>query len=125
MTVYHHRREVFKPHLIQIARYGLHRGHFARIMPETSARLRYFLPSIFILGLISGPILASFFFYLWYFYFFTLFIYGLWLLGTGVRVLKAEKNLQAFILVIIAIFSTHLIYGIWFIKGFFSKSLKH
>lgn len=49
ILVYHHRRPLFRPHLNQIGRYGLHRGHFARILPQTSRRFSYFIPSFFTL----------------------------------------------------------------------------
>lgn len=51
VLVYHHRRQVFGPHLRQVANVGRHRGHFVRILPETSRRPLYFAPA---LGLIGG-----------------------------------------------------------------------
>lgn len=56
VLVYHHRRPLFIPHLKQNGRYGLHRGHFARILPETSHRLSYFIPSLFTLFLFGVPV---------------------------------------------------------------------
>lgn len=44
LTVYHFRRPVFRAHMRQIANVGRHRGYFARVHPETSMRLIYFLP---------------------------------------------------------------------------------
>lgn len=48
VIAWHHRREGLKSHLRQIGRYGLHRGFFAKKFPETSRRLKYFIPSIFV-----------------------------------------------------------------------------
>ncbi|MBI4999602.1 glycosyltransferase, partial [Candidatus Gottesmanbacteria bacterium] len=45
ILVYHHRRPIFKAHLEQISRYAIHRGHFARILPQTSLRLGYLMPT--------------------------------------------------------------------------------
>ncbi len=50
--VYHHRRPIWKGHLMQNGNFGLHRGFFARILPETSLKLIYFAPSFLLLGLI-------------------------------------------------------------------------
>src|SRR2546428_6576253 len=51
VVVYHHRRLLFRPHLKQIAGYGLHRGYFAKKFPENSRRPLYFVPSLFVLGI--------------------------------------------------------------------------
>jgi GT2 family glycosyltransferase len=52
VIVYHHRRSLWKGHLKQNGGFGLHRGFFARILPKTSLRPIYFLPSIMLLGLV-------------------------------------------------------------------------
>jgi GT2 family glycosyltransferase len=49
--VFHHRRNSLKNHLKQAGNYGLHRGHFARVFPENSRRLKYFIPTFFTLYL--------------------------------------------------------------------------
>ena len=56
VLVYHHRRALFRPHLRQIGRYGLHRGHFARVLPRTSRRLSYFIPSLFTIFVLATPL---------------------------------------------------------------------
>jgi len=60
VLVYHHRRPLFREHLKQIGGYGLHRGHFARVLPKTSRRLSYFIPSLFTLFLLASPAAAFF-----------------------------------------------------------------
>jgi len=52
VLVYHHRKPLFLPFLAQISRYALHRGHFARILPVTSLRIGYLVPSLFVTFLI-------------------------------------------------------------------------
>ena len=133
VLVYHHRRQVFGPHLKQISRYAIHRGFFARVLPQTSLRLGYFIPSLFFLGLFFIPL---FIFILEIFqlcvisipllliYLFCLFLYFLLILATAVKVFFREKNLSLALLLIPSIFITHLVYGALFIKGFFKKSLK-
>jgi len=124
VLVYHHRREVFRTHLKQISRYAIHRGHFARIFPETSFRIGYFLPTLFVLGLVTGALLAFLSPLLKMIYLFVLGIYALALLATGFQTYLKEKDLKLALLVIPSIFLTHLAYGALFIKGFFSKGLK-
>ena len=134
VLVYHHRRALFVSHLKQNGRYGLHRGHFARVLPATSRRLSYFIPSLFTLFLFGVPILnflissipvsqylsisVSFV------YISILAFYLLLLLLTSVWVYKHERNWQIALLIIPGIFATHLWYGIKFIEGFFSRELK-
>jgi len=149
VLVYHHRREVFKPHLQQISRYAIHRGHFARILPKTSLRPGYLVPTFFVLWLFGGPLLIFLLKWLgiyelaadlFLFYLLSLAIYLLLLFVTVIQVyfersekqgsrhrrgsyLK-EKNLKLALLVIPSIFITHIVYGVLFIKGFFLKKLQ-
>ena len=57
-VVYHHRATTFRKHVRQVARYGLHRGHFVRKFPATSRRLSYFLPSLTLAGVVAITALA-------------------------------------------------------------------
>lgn len=57
VLVCHHRRALWRSHLKQIGGYGLHRGHFARVLPKTSRRLSYFIPTLFTLFVFSTPLL--------------------------------------------------------------------
>ncbi|MBU3956774.1 glycosyltransferase [Patescibacteria group bacterium] len=133
VLVYHHRREVFGPHLKQISRYAIHRGHFARILPETSFRIGYFMPTIFVLGLFGGPLLIFVLeifqlciisIPLFLLYLFSVFVYLLLLLITVAEVYLKERNLRLALLIVPSIFVTHLVYGVLFIKGFFSPKLR-
>ena len=54
--VYHHRRRLFGPHLRQLGRYGFHRGYFVKRFPATSCRVSYFVPSLFVLGVLLGGV---------------------------------------------------------------------
>jgi GT2 family glycosyltransferase len=58
VVVFHHRRPLLFGHLKQIANVGVHRGYFVKTYPETSWRLFYFLPSIVVMILVFGVILA-------------------------------------------------------------------
>jgi len=124
VLVYHHRRAVFLPHLKQISRYALRRGHFAKIFPETSFKIGYFFPSFFSYGLLLGILGAVIFPLLKYPAFLLLAVYFLLLFFSGLKVLLKEKNLFLTALVVFSIFLTHLVYGFLFPIGYFQKSLK-
>jgi len=124
VLVYHHRREIFGPHLKQISRYAIHRGHFAKILPETSLRIGYLIPTFFVLGLIFGFFLSFIHPLFKFIYLSAIGVYLILLLATVIQVYLKEKNFKLAILVIPSIFITHLVYGILFIKGFFSPRLR-
>lgn len=133
VLVHHHRRPLWRSHLRQNGNFGLHRGYFARILPETSFKPIYFLPSLMDLGLVYliFVLLLSFRarpgiytdFPILYFtqiiglclftlYFLALFFNGLW-------VFKKSKKLSQAVISIPVIFITHLWYGLRFLQGFF------
>lgn len=124
-VVYHHKRPLFKKHLTQVGRFGLHRGHFARILPRTSRRLIYFLPSVFSTGLIFG-----FFFLLINFRFGILVLlgglglYGILLLVNSLWVYAKSRNFVIALLTILGVFLTHFWYGLRFILGLFKERMK-
>lgn len=124
ILVYHHRRPLFNAHLKQIGNYGLHRGHFARILPETSLRLGYLIPVFFTLGLIAGFILSFIHPFFLVSYLVVIFLYLLLLLKEGFWVFLKERNFYLSLLVVIGIFLTHFWYGLRFIQGYLSKHLK-
>ena len=132
VLVYHHRRGLWRPHLKQVGGYGLHRGHFARILPETSRRLFYFIPTLFTLGLIFGPllifatklilpILTNF---LFWFYFLSVGLYSAFLALTALWVFRHSKDIRVSLLTIPGVFITHICYGLRFTQGFFSRNLR-
>ncbi|MFH1202716.1 MAG: glycosyltransferase [Candidatus Omnitrophota bacterium] len=117
--VYHHRRPLFKGHLNQIASYALHRGYFVKRFPETSLRPSYFVPSLFLLFLLSGLVTSIFISYLRIFYAFGLVFYV-----SLVLIFSINNKLRLIPVVFSGIILTHLTYGYYFIKGLFSKRLK-
>lgn len=125
LIVYHHRREGLKRHLKQVGRYGLHRGFFAKKYPQTSLKLKYFLPSTFMLYLIIGFSLALFYPWTAKFFLLGLIIYSLALAKAFMDIRKFEKNPLIILNSIYYIFFTHIIYGLTFLQGFmFTKNLK-
>lgn len=112
VIVYHHRRKILKAFLRQNGNYGLHRGYFAKVLPKTSFRLVYFLPSLFTLGLFTVPMVV-------------VPPYVLLLLANGIWVgRKSGSIFQGFISIPI-VFLAHFWYGLRFIQGFlFTKKLR-
>ncbi len=111
VLVYHHRRPLWKPHLRQNGSFGLHRGFFARVLPQTSRKLIYFMPSLLLLGLIFIIFFPAAI-YCFLLYFVALFLNGFWIFR------KSGKITQA-VLSIPVVFLTHLWYGARFLQGFF------
>lgn len=117
--VWHHRREGLIRHLKQIGRYGLHRGFFAKRFPATSRRLKYFLPSFFVMFIAAG---ICFIFlrssFLVRFYSAGV---GLYLLALGVAFFQIYKKERKFTISFVSlpyIVLTHLWYGLRFLQGF-------
>lgn len=118
--VFHHRRPIWKGHLRQNGNFGLHRGFFARILPETSLKPIYFLPSLMLLGLTYLIITMSLsVFNLSQIFGLCLFaMYFLILIVNSIWIFFKSKNILQTLLSIPVIFVTHLWYGARFIQGF-------
>ena len=131
VAVYHHRRSDLTKHFKQTGNYGLHRGHFARVYPQTSRRWDYFLPSMFLGYILFLSMLISLFtagFFLTYQNYTQLLLIPLYIfiIGTvtdGIIASIRWNHLALLFLTPIMIFLTHLWYGIRFIQGFFSETL--
>ena len=127
IQVFHHRRPVIKKHLQQITRYAIHRGHFAKIYPQTSFKIGYLLPSLFSIYVIISSILNLFFFdpkLPFMFINFPLLVYSILLLLTLLDFLLIRKaHFLTSLTAVVSIPLTHLYYGVLFIYGFFKKEL--
>ena len=110
--VYHHRRPLFGPHLRQLGRYGKHRGYFARVFPQTSRRISYMIPSLFVLGVVFGAIAAWFLPVLRIPYFSVLAFYG-----AATFLAAFHRNLVDWIITWLGIVLTHVVYGVRFLQG--------
>ncbi len=127
VLVYHHRRELFGPHLRQVGRYALHRGFFARRFPATSLRIVYMLPSVFLLGLLAGALAAAAFPALRVWYFAAVLLY---LALTGLSCISLETLLSsgkipftAWILTWMGVVATHVVYGFRFMVGLAARRM--
>jgi len=119
VLVYHHRRSLFIGHLRQIANYALHRGYFVKRFPQTSLKFVYFLPSLLVFGLIIGFLLS--------FLnpaFKLLYISAVALYLALAFISSISKDFRLTFFVFRGIIISHLIYGLYFIKGLLSPKLK-
>ncbi len=110
--VYHHRRALFLPHLRQIGRYALHRGYFAKRFPETSRRVSYMMPSLFVIGLAVGLPLSFCSVVLAHIYCAAVATYAVLTLLSTVHY-KPHVWLVTWLGVVV----THLVYGMRFMMG--------
>ncbi len=125
VQVFHHRRKLFGPHLKQISRYGLHRGQFARIFPENSRKLQYFIPSLFVVGLVFGPILSFLNYIAFIAYIGGVLLYLIALVLESVKCGFLRRDVKAIALFFTGVFLTHIVYGINFIYGLFIRPKLH
>jgi len=122
VVVYHHRRPLFIPHLKQVWKYGLVKGFLLKSCREY-IRLRFFAPSLLLLGIIVGffpaiinPIIA-------YAYILSISGYVLVSLFNAVLIGMRQKNLRVIFLTFVGVIATHICYGLAFIKGVLSRKL--
>ena len=119
VAVYHHRRAFPRGHLRQIRNMGTHRGFFVKAYPNTLSFI-YFLP-FFLACLFFVGLFASFFnkIIAITFIFFVL----LALLVAYISSLRRAGTIKSCI-VAIGIIMTHIVYGIFFVYGFFLKTIE-
>jgi GT2 family glycosyltransferase len=123
VVVYHHRRLLFRPHLKQIAGYGLHRGYFSKKFPENSRRPLYFIPSLLVLGLPALLLLGYVDESVRFLSLFPLIAYLL-LIAIGAVVIGFKRRSPNLVgPVFLGAVATHLWYGAYFLKGLFSRKI--
>ncbi len=133
MKVWHHRRAGLLAHLKQIGGYGLHRGYFAKKYPETSFRLMYFIPSLFLVFFIFtimiiflrffiDPSLKKIIFLVEPFFIMGWCLYGINLL-LAFRDMCLYESKGVALVALAYTFLTQLWYGLRFIKGLLTKKL--
>jgi len=118
VQVFHHRRPLFGPHLRQIGRYALHRGHFAKRFPATSLRISYLIPSIFVMALGIGAVLAFFHPVLRVTYFAGLALYAILTLFSCISL-----NPALWLMTWLGVMATHVVYGVRFMLGILTSRM--
>ena len=120
-SVFHHRRPLWISHLKQNGNFGLHRGFFARVLPQTSFRPIYFGPTLLALGLpfiflpLVNPtliLIQNLGQVLLIFYLSAIILNSAWI---GIK----SKSISHALISIPAVFITHYWYGLKFLQGFF------
>jgi cellulose synthase/poly-beta-1,6-N-acetylglucosamine synthase-like glycosyltransferase len=124
VVVYHHRRPLFSRHLLQVSRFGQHRGFFAKRFPENSLRLNYFIPSLFVLFLAAGIVVPFMHMSIQVFYIFLFSIYLLAGIAVSLDAAAAGKDIRYLPLVFAGIIVTHIVYGVHFISGVAARELE-
>lgn len=118
IIVYHHRRAFPKKHLKQVGNVGKQRGMFVKKYPETSRKLIYFLPAIGTI-LFFALIVLSFFNKFFAFIFIISFLAGYF---TIFLTSLMEKGIKISALLPFVILSSHLSYGLNFMKSLLFKN---
>jgi GT2 family glycosyltransferase len=120
VLVYHHRRNFPAGHIKQVKSYAKHRGYFVKRFPETSFRLAYFIPTLFVLYLLSLIPLTLFVPVMPFFWYIPLMLYAVLLVADAFK----TPNPAYGIMTMIGIFTNHVFYGVYFIIGLLSPKLK-
>jgi cellulose synthase/poly-beta-1,6-N-acetylglucosamine synthase-like glycosyltransferase len=116
LIVWHHRREGLLRHIKQVGAYGLHRGYFARHLPETSRRIQYMFPSLVFLMFLSAPIAIVLPAILQRFVVLGLLMYLFGVILGVSNMMRFEKKTVA-LAALPYVIATHLSYGYWFLRG--------
>lgn len=122
LTVYHHRRSVLIHHLQQITRYAIQRGFFAKKFPQTSLRIGYIMPSIFVFYLII--LIINYLIINYKLLYLPLYLYLSILTLTFIKFVLKTKKIFLSIISTLTIPITHVYYGILFLHGLSKKEVK-
>ncbi len=132
LIVFHHRKKNLSSYILQHASYGYHRGSFFAQGDRNSRRLSYLLPTIFFFYFISICIYSLFIFVLFrslspnillpsFFFYFPVAIYLFLTLHLSISSFLRYKNIFIAFLAPFVLFTTHILYGIMFAKGFLKE----
>lgn len=114
--VFHHPRKSLKNHLKQSYFWGMWRGFFMKLHKQ-SRQITFFIPPLFVLGLILGLILSLANNMFLYIYLMVLDLYLIYLIYIGAK----TRSIKLAIPIMFISFLTHFAYGIGFWKGIFAN----
>jgi glycosyltransferase involved in cell wall biosynthesis len=118
VVVAHQRRPLFGKHLAQIARYALHRGYFVKRWPENSLKPAYFIPSLWVVFCLLGPLA-------WQIPYAKLLYFtcgGLYLALTFLFSIRLPRPVET-LLTFAGSIATHFTYGLFFLRGLLTPVL--
>jgi len=121
VVVYHHRRPLFKKHLEQVWRFGVHRGFFAKKYRGNSFKLIHFAPFLFVSSLFAGLIISmlnSLFMHV------SLMAIMAYLIVCLIATLLEVREAKLVLPVWLGIIATHMFYGAAFLIGLLRRDLK-
>ncbi|MEM3430843.1 MAG: glycosyltransferase [Candidatus Bathyarchaeia archaeon] len=121
VVVYHHRRPLFKQHLMQVSRFGMHRGFFAKRFGGNSMHLTYFMPSITLIGLVAIGFLTVITDLVSILLFALI---GIYLATAFMAAMQETRDGRIIPMVWVGIVLTHLTYGVFFIAGLIRPELE-
>lgn len=117
LYVLHKRRPILVPFARQIQWYGIGRGVLTRRAPR-SFKIVHVIPSLFVLGLLSGPLLALLHSLLRTIYLSSLALYLGLLVAASVQIVTKERERPLCIPIVMAAISLiHMAYGVGFLRG--------
>ena len=120
LIVWHHRREGLLRHMKQVGAYGLHRGYFARHLPETSRRVQYLFPTLVFLMFLSAPIALLLPGIVQLFVLLGMSVYLMGVVAGVGDIMRWEKKSVA-VAAFPYVVATHMSYGYWFLRGLFRR----
>ena len=123
LVVWHHRRPGLQKHLRQVGNYGKHRGYFVKSYPETSYRIKYFIPTLWLVFVLLGVVLSLVSPWLEWIYLAGWVAYLITLIFSWKEIVRFEPITIA-ICATPYIFLSHLWYGSKFLEGLLSSKLK-
>ncbi|HIN87229.1 MAG TPA: glycosyl transferase [Nitrospinaceae bacterium] len=123
LVVWHHKRPGLMKHLRQVGNYGKHRGYFVKNYPETSCRIKYFIPTLWLVFVLLGVTLSSVSPWLEWTYLVGWLAYFIVLVFSWKEIMRFEPITIA-IGATPYIFLSHLWYGGKFLEGLLSSELK-
>ena len=122
LIIWHHRRKKLQKHLRQIGNYGLHRGYFAKIFSKNSRKIIYFIPTLWVVFVLTGFVISLFIKWVFIFYLAGWISY-LIVLAISLKDICRYETKSVGYCAIPYILLTHLWYGIKFVQGLITTKL--
>ena len=122
LIIWHHRRKELQKHLRQIGNYGLHRGYFTKIFSGNSRKFIYFIPSLWVVFVLTGFVVSLFIKWVFIFYLAGWISYFI-VLAISLKDICRYETKSVGYCAIPYILLTHLWYGIKFVQGLITTKL--
>ena len=122
LIIWHHRRKELQKHLRQIGNYGLHRGYFTKIFSGNSRKFIYFIPSLWVVFVLTGFVISLFIKWIFIFYLAGWISYFI-VLAISLKDICRYETKSVGYCAIPYILLTHLWYGIKFVQGLITTKL--